>query len=656
MISRYFSRRQLAGLQKTGDALLPGTRQSPSFSQTGCGQHIDRMAAFMGPEDLDGLRLVLGIFAWLPKWVIRLIMECCRLSPYLPGPAGKSLRLLELGVKGAIVTPYYSGVSDAGYQGTPVHEVIGWDARLETPEGEPEAVRPAADDFNPSRQDPDEADVAAIYRLARRGAGDLRRWDVRQRLEFIRSLRLRILERREEILDRIQQDTRKSRTDALTSEIFGTLDHLHYLEKNAGRILADRKVPTPLALMGKRSQIVFEPMGVVLIICPWNYPFYQAIVPITTAFTVGNAVIFKPSEETPLQGLVESLLADCGFHPDWVQVVYGVGDRVGPLLIDRQPDKIFFIGSQKTGRAIMTRAAGHLIPVELEMGGKDPMIVFEDADLQRAASGAVWGAFTNSGQSCTSVERLYVHEAVYDPFKGLLVEMAQRLRVATDTDGSADMGPITTPRQVAVIARQVADAREKGARFLTGGQWDGQSAAVPAMVVENTTDEMLINREESFGPLLPLFRFANEAEAITRANASTFGLAASVWTADARRADRVARALVTGNVSINNVMLTEGNHALPFGGARKSGIGRYKGEFGLTGFANIKSVLTDKNSAKQEANWFPYSPRKLALFDRLTAGLYAATVSGLVKGLIHGLILETHVGRQKRRLPKIKRS
>ncbi|MCB2144941.1 MAG: aldehyde dehydrogenase family protein [Deltaproteobacteria bacterium] len=495
-------------------------------------------------------------------------------------------------------------------------------------------------------ENPEESDVARIFSRARQAQPEILSWGVKKRLEFISRLKAIIIARQADILDRIQADTGKSRTDALTAEIFGTLDHLDYLEKNAVKVLKDRKVPTPFALMGKQSKIYFEPMGTTLIISPWNYPFYQAIVPITLAFAVGNAIIYKPSSATPLKGLVEELLAETGFDPAWVQVVYGPGKELGRMLIDQRPDKIFFIGSQRAGRQIITQAAEQLIPVELEMGGKDPMIVFEDANLERAAAGAIWGAFTNTGQSCTSVEKLYVQDSIYDAFKAILVRETLKMTRGTDSDGESDIGPMTTSAQVKVIARQIEDARKKGATLLTGGEWDGASAAIPPIVVEDSSDDMLLNREETFGPVLPIFAFHDEAEAVRRANSDDFGLSASVWSADRQRADRVARAIVTGNVSINNVMLTEGNHALPFGGSKKSGIGRYKGEFGFYCFSNIKSILVDKNSGKMEANWFPYSRRKFQLFTELTTNIYSPGIWSFFKAAVSGLKLEGYVKKR----------
>ena len=639
-ISKYFSQNQLHGLLKAGDIMLPGTDVSPAFSRIGCIDHVDRMAAYLNADDISGLQVLLTIFRYAPRWVVRLLLKACTANGRFPGPSGAALRTIDLGIKALVMSLYYSNLVGDGYTGKKIFDIIGWDAKLVMPPGgEPPATHPTDIVYD----NPQAPDVARMFDRARLAQPDILSWPVNKRLEFISRLRAIIIARQGYILDRIQEDTGKSRTDALTAEIFGTLDHLDYLEKNAGKVLADRKVPTPFALMGKKSKIYFEPMGTTLIISPWNYPFYQAIVPITTAFTVGNAVIYKPSSATPLKGLVEELLVEAGFDPAWIQVVYGPGRQLGNQLIDQRPDKIFFIGSQRAGRQIMARAAEQLIPVELEMGGKDPMVVFEDANLERAAAGAIWGAFTNTGQSCTSVEKLFIQASVYEEFKQILVRETRKLTQATDHDGGSDIGPMTTAAQVRAIAQQVEDACRQGATLLTGEDWDGASAAIPPIIVENSTDEMLLNREETFGPVLPIFSFTDEAEAVARANSDEFGLSASVWSADLTRADRVARAIVTGNVSINNVMLTEGNHALPFGGAKKSGIGRYKGEFGFYCFANIKSILVDKNSSKMEANWFPYTPRKFRLFTDLTTHIYTAGSGSFLKAAISGLKLEAYV-------------
>lgn len=640
-VSKYFSQTQLKGLLKAGDVLIPGTDRSPSFSGTGGIEHIDRMAAYISPDDLSGLKIVLSLLAWMPKWKISLLFKLCEKNNRLPGFLGAALRMLDLGLKGIAYSPYYANITGSDYQGPKAHDVMGWHPKLALRDNElPDKVKKI------NYTDPEKKDVENIYALAHQSVTSLREWPVKKRLEFITALKAVILENQEMILDRVQADTGKSRFDAITAEIFGVLDFLDYLEKSAVKFLSDRKVPTPFALMGKSSKVYFEPLGVTLLISPWNYPFYQAIVPIAQAFIAGNAVVFKPSSATPLTGLVETLLQKAGFKPGWIQVVYGQGSRVGDLLVDAGPDKIFLIGSQAVGKHVMERAARQLIPVELELGGKDPMVVFDDVNIDRAAAGALWGAFTTTGQSCTSVERLFIQDTIYEEFKQTLIRQTLKLTQKNNTDPDTDIGPMCTQNQIKVIAAQVADAKEKGAVFLTGKDWDQESAFIPPMIIEGVTPDMLIDREENFGPLLPIYPFSSEAEAIHRSNDPEYGLSASVWSRDLKRADRVARAIYTGNVSINNVMLTEGNHALPFGGVQKSGFGRYKGEFGFYAFTNIKAILVDKDSKKMEANWFPYTKKKYRIFSDLTRALYSpGKLSGLVKGAFYGLKLEGYVAK-----------
>lgn len=646
--SRYLSARELSALNRLGDILCPGDAQLPRFSATGAVARFDDMADYMVVSDRDDLKTLLSVFSFLPDVVIRVMLAVFAVMERLPGPPGALGRLVMFGLKGVVTTLYFGFADNDGKSGDTVRQVLGWDAAIRSPVSHGDDLV-KAEDVNPMNQAVQDVpvDAAAVFSRVRQARPALAALSVHERLVYVHRLNELVRDEREAIVTRIQQETGKSRTDALISEIFPLLEHFEFLIKYAEKALADETVPTPLAMMGKKSRVYYEPLGTILVISPWNYPFYQALTPITAALVTGNTVVYKPSELTPLEGLVESFLERAGIPDDWVQIVYGAGD-VGSRLIDQRPDKIFFTGSVATGKKIMAQASQQLIPVELELGGKDPMLVFDDVNIERAVQGALWGALTNVGQSCTSVERLYVQRGIYKDFRDRLVASARQITLGVDNDGSADMGRMTSPRQVTIVGDLVNDARANGATLLCGGEWDGKSEFIPPIIIEGSTHAMRINQEELFGPVVTIFPFDTEEEAVRLANDSSFGLSASVWTADMARADRVTRALVTGNVSVNNVMLSEGNHALPFGGVKDSGIGRYKGIHGLRGFCNQKSVLIDSNSKKIEANWYPYTKKKYTLFGALTQALFSHGPMALVKFAVSGMTLEGYSQKAKR--------
>ena len=332
-------------------------------------------------------------------------------------------------------------------------------------------------------QETNPQEIGTIYAKAQAAFETVRNLSIKARLQECAKIQQFIIENRELIIDRIVQENGKTRFDCLCNEIFTVLSVLDYYRKNAVHILKDKKLSTPQVLFGKKSRIVYEPLGPVLIISPWNYPLYQSLVPILSAFIAGNSIIFKPSEITPLYGFIEDILEKTGFPQDAIQVVYGEAET-GKKLIEAKPAKIFFTGSLETGKKIMALAAQHVIPVDLELGGKDPMIVFDDVNLEKAVNGALWGAFTNCGQACISVERLYVQRSIYPAFINSLQDKIARLKM---NDGSAcdtpanplDLGAMTTERQVAVADDHVKDAVAKGAKVLAGGEKNKHPFLIP---------------------------------------------------------------------------------------------------------------------------------------------------------------------------------
>ncbi|MCX6078463.1 MAG: aldehyde dehydrogenase family protein [Chloroflexi bacterium] len=465
------------------------------------------------------------------------------------------------------------------------------------------------------------SEMPSIFGRARDAQKQVARLALAERITRVVAVSDYLVAHQEQIIDRLVRETGKTRFDALSTELFEICDLIDYYRDAAPKILKDQTVHTPIVLMGKTSRIVFEPLGVVLVISPWNYPLYQCFVPSLLAFLAGNAVVYKPSEVTPLQGLYEEIMNGAGFPQDAIQVVYG-GKETGAALIEQRPDKIHFTGSVRGGKAVMASAAKNLIPVDLELGGKDPAIVFEDVDIERTANGIVWSAFTNAGQSCTSMERCYVHANIYDTFVEKVVDLTIKLRVSgVDSKvaeaGACDVGCMTAGFQLEIIEAQLAEAVSKGATILVGGKRLPGTLHFPPTVVVGVTHAMKLMTEETFGPILPVMKFTTEDEAVELANDSPYGLSASVWSKDLTRAERVARAIRTGNVSINNHMLTEGNPALPFGGVKDSGFGRYKGDWGLLTFSNVKSLILGPNKNLIETHWYPQSKSKYDLMTRL---------------------------------------
>jgi succinate-semialdehyde dehydrogenase/glutarate-semialdehyde dehydrogenase len=425
-----------------------------------------------------------------------------------------------------------------------------------------------------------------------------------------------LLAREGEFAAAIARETGKPELEILSAEILAACDALEYYAKRAKKVLADRTMPLHL-MKSKKLRLVHKPLGVVGIITPWNFPFILALNPTVQALAAGNAVVLKPSEATPMTGrLVEELFREAGLPEGLVTCVLGDGET-GAALVEAGVDKIAFTGSVRTGRKVAESCGRQLIPCTLELGGKDPMIVCADADLERAAAGAVFGAFANAGQICVSTERVYVTEPIADAFIRKVVEKTAQLRQGPE--GEADVGPMIWPPQLEVVEAHVADAVARGARVLAGGRRNPRWAGLyfePTVLVDVTHD-MLVMREESFGPLLPIQRVRDEAEALRLANDSRYGLNANVWTRDKRRGVELARSIESGCAVVNDCLITYAIPESPFGGVKASGIGRVNGDLGLKGYCQVQSIVVDRFGAKSELLWFPYGARKARLLRRL---------------------------------------
>ncbi|GAA5157371.1 aldehyde dehydrogenase family protein [Pseudonocardia eucalypti] len=408
------------------------------------------------------------------------------------------------------------------------------------------------------------------------------------RRKLLGAWRKLLVARLDELADAVSAETGKPRDDARL-ELVLAVDHLAWAARNARRVLGRRKVGAGLLMSNQSATLAYPPFGVVGVIGPWNYPVFTPMGSIAYALAAGNAVVFKPSELTPGIGhLLADTLAEVVEHPV-LQVVTGFGDT-GAALCRSGVGKLAFTGSTATGRRVMATCAETLTPVLIECGGKDPLIVDEDADLEAAAEATVWGAMSNAGQTCVGVERVYVVEPVADEFIQMVVEQAKALRPGGEP--TADFGPMTMPSQVDVVAGQLADAVDRGARVLVGGEASIRPPYVEPVVLTDVPEDADAITRETFGPLLAVNRVPDIEDAIGKANATAYGLGASVFSA--KRGEQIAARLRCGMVAVNGVISFAAVPALPFGGVGDSGFGRIHGDDGLREFARAQSVTRQR--------------------------------------------------------------
>ncbi len=439
-----------------------------------------------------------------------------------------------------------------------------------------------------------------------------------ERARVVMRARRIVLDELEEIALLVSRETGKPVAEAVSMELAPTLDLMQFFARRTRRLLRPEKIDIgQYGLMGRTSRIVYKPLGVVGIISPWNFPWATPLDEVVMALMAGNAVVVKPSELTPLTGLkIADVFRRAGLAEGLLQVVTGDG-RTGAALVEAGVDKIMFTGSVPTGKRVAASAAKTLTPVVLELGGKDPMIVLEDADVETAAEAALWGAFSNSGQACASVERCYVHESIAPRFIESVVEKTRALRQNIGTKESTDIGAMSNENQLALVESHVREARESGARVLAGGR--RAEGLRPGLFYEPTVlagvdHTMTVMREETFGPVLPVMTFKTDEEAVELANDSPFGLTASVWTKNIGRGRRVAERLEAGTVMVNEVLYTHGIAQTPWGGVKQSGLGRTHGRLGLLELVTPQHVHVNRVSRLRDLWWFSYTPGAARLF------------------------------------------
>ncbi len=435
----------------------------------------------------------------------------------------------------------------------------------------------------------DAAAVSAAVERARLAAGWWQRLGFAERRNRLRGFAAQLAGRMSELAALIAQETGKS-TDDARIEIIITIDQLRWAAGHAERVLRRHVLAPGFLLPNTVASVEYQPYGVVGVIGPWNYPVFTPMGSIAYALAAGNAVVFKPSEHTPAvaRWLADALSTVVPEHPV-LQVVFGYGET-GAALASSGVDKLAFTGSTATGKRVMAACAQNLTPVVIECGGKDPMVVAADADLDAAAEAALWGGCFNSGQSCVGIERVYVVGSVYEQFVARLVELAGEVRAGVD--GPAGYGAMTTPEQIDVVRRHLSDALSRGARAVVGGPESIRPPYIDPIVLVDVPEDAAAIQEETFGPTLTVSRVSTVDEAVQKANGTPYGLGASVFSRT--EGETLARRLRAGMVSVNAALTFTGVPSLPFGGVGNSGFGRIHGADGLREFARTHAVANQR--------------------------------------------------------------
>jgi acyl-CoA reductase-like NAD-dependent aldehyde dehydrogenase len=469
-------------------------------------------------------------------------------------------------------------------------------------------------------------DVKELVAQARKVAPEWADISPEGRAHIMKSVRYRLYELMDEVVETVSAETGKPRTEALTHDVMPTLLLLLYLERSAPKALKPERIARVMGplLAGSSARIEWRPYGVVGCITPWNYPILNCFLAIAPPLFAGNSIVVKPSEVVPGCGEMVAKILDP--LPSGVATVIQGGADVGKALVDAPCDKIALIGSPVTGRKICEAAAKHLTPVVMELGGLDAAIVAEDADIDHTASGLVWGAFFNAGQTCCSVERVFVVDSVADELTQKMLAKFKQVRQGP----GGDIGPLTFKKQLEVVQRHVDDAVKKGASVLTGGpdagiQNDGGTLWYAPTILDRVTPEMAVANEETFGPVLAVVRVRDEEEAIRRANEEGVNLTASVWTKDRKRGERIMARLRAGSIATNDHGDMPGMPWAPWGGVGESGFGVLNGKHGVREFVKPTTVAHTVPMRKK-LWWYPYNDDTDTMFRAASAIMGAPTL------------------------------
>jgi len=465
--------------------------------------------------------------------------------------------------------------------------------------------------------------VAATVARVRANQTDWEAMGIEGRYHWLGKLRDWILDNQDRILDTMQRETGKVRADASNEPAY-LADLINFYGTRAADFIGEEAIrPHSPLLASKKLRVQYRPHPVVGVISPWNFPLVLSLGDAIPALQAGAAVVIKPSEFTPLgiAEVVEAWKRELS-APDVFDVVQGIGET-GGALVDNV-DFVQFTGSDRTGRKVMARAAETLTPVSLELGGKDPMIVLADANVDRAANAAAWGGMFNSGQVCISVERIYVEEPVYDEFTAKLAAEVGKLRQGSDNARNPkDVGAMTSPNQIGIVEDQVDDALAQGARALTGGKRvEGPGDFFEPTVLVDVDHTMKVMRDETFGPVVGVMKVRDEEEALRLANDTHYGLSGSVF-GERDHAERVARRVECGAVNVNDVLINYFASDVPMGGWKESGIGYRHGAPGIKKFCRTESLVLTRFAGKREPTWYPYTRGRRGLIARLSQLIYA---------------------------------